>query len=164
MSWGPIQGNKGPEMKWVEAKPTGKGKSKPEYLQVARRESATSTVAVPDSGSRDFERHLAEIPHFTGAGPIKTPFPEAYRPNEPVPIWFSVLLAVSCSAKRNGEQHSVRWSCDAGRATYTNLGGEVERIEPLGVSLLGGHTMAVYWNPGETAYTVEVYRQKEKCA
>ena len=29
---------------------------------------------------------------------------------------------------------------------------------------LAGHTVAVHWMPGETAYTVEVYRQNELCA
>jgi hypothetical protein len=29
---------------------------------------------------------------------------------------------------------------------------------------MAGHTVAVYWMPGETAYTVEVYRQNELCA
>ena len=138
--------------------------SKPTQLHVARRENASDTVAFPDASSADFGMTLAETAFHSGAGPVKTPLPVASRPGEPVPIWLSALMAVSCSARRDGEQHSVRWSCVAGRATYTNPGGEAERIEPLGVSLMGGHTMAVYWNPGETAYTVEVYRQKEKCA
>jgi hypothetical protein len=40
---------------------------------------------------------------------------------------------------------------------YTNAGHEDERIEPLGVRLTGGQTLAVSWMPGETAYTFEVY-------
>ena len=133
-------------------------------MHVARREDAASPAALPSQGDADFDRDLAEIALHSGAGPIHTPLPEASRPTDPVPIWLSVLLAASCSAKRNGEQHSVRWNCVAGRATYTNPGGDAEHIEPLGVNLMAGQTMAVYWNPGETAYTVEVYRQKEKCA
>ena len=39
-----------------------------------------------------------------------------------------------------------------------------ERIEPLGVNLLGGETLAVCWTPGETAYTLEVCNRTEKCA
>jgi hypothetical protein len=89
--------------------------------------------------------------------------PEA-RPGEPVPIWLAVLFATSCKAQRDGENHVVRWNWVSGRALYTNAGRDAEHIEPLGVSLLGGHTMAVYWIPGDTAYTVEVYRQKELCA
>jgi len=68
-------------------------------------------------------------------------------------------MASSCEAQRNGENHSVRWNWSSGRATYTNAGDDAEHIHPWGVSLLGGDTMAVYWTPGETAYTVEVYRQ-----
>ncbi len=144
------------------------GKSKPKGIEVARRNHTTTPVTVPNQGDRAFDTHfendLRTHPFHAAAGPVKTPLPEASRPSEPAPVWLSVLLAASCSAGRNGEEHTVRWHCAAGRATYTNHGGEAERIEPLGVSLLGGHTMAVYWNPGETAYTVEVYRQNEKCA
>jgi hypothetical protein len=75
-----------------------------------------------------------------------------------------VLLATPCEAQRNGENHTVRWTWVSGRALYTNAGRDAEHIEPLGVSLMGGQTMAVYWMPGETAYTVEVYRQAEWCA
>ena len=95
--------------------------------------------------------------------PVEVTLPEATH-REPVPIWLAVLEATSCEAKRNGEYHAVRWKWDSGRAVYTNAGEEPEHIEPLGVRLKGGHTMAVYWMPGETAYTVEVYRQKELCA
>ena len=80
------------------------------------------------------------------------------------PVWLAALLATSCEARRNGENHAVRWDCVSGRAVYTNFGRDTEHIEPWGVSLLGGHTMEVYWQPGETAYTIEVYRQTERCA
>jgi hypothetical protein len=90
--------------------------------------------------------------------------PDVSRPDEPVPIWLAALLATSCEAQRNGENHAVRWDCVSGRALYTNAGRDAENIEPLGVSLLGGHTLAVYWMPGETAYTVETYRQAGLCA
>ena len=96
--------------------------------------------------------------------PIRTALPDAIRPAEAVPIWLAALLATSCEAQRNGENHAVRWNWVSGRALYTNKSREAEHIEPLGVSLLGGHTMAVCWMPGETAYTVEVYRQAELCA
>jgi hypothetical protein len=86
------------------------------------------------------------------------------RPGEAVPIWLAVLFATSCEAQRDGENHAVRWNWVSGRALYTNAGRDAEHIQPLGVSLLGGHTMAVYWIPGDTAYTVEVYPQKELCA
>ena len=98
------------------------------------------------------------------AGPLPARLPDASRPGEPVPIWLAALLATSCEAQRNGENHAVRWNCVSGRALYTNAGRDAENIEPLGVSLMGGHTLAVYWMPGETAYTVEVYRQAGLCA
>jgi hypothetical protein len=73
-------------------------------------------------------------------------------------------MASSCKARGNGENHAIRWDCVSGRATYTNRGGDAERIEPLGISLMSGQTLSVYWMPGETAYTVEVHRQSEMCA
>jgi hypothetical protein len=83
---------------------------------------------------------------------------------EPLPIWLSVLMATSCQARSDDSNHDVQWDRVAGRAEYTNFGHDAERIEPLGVSLLVGETLAVYWIPGETAYTMEVYSQTEKCA
>jgi len=108
--------------------------------------------------------HIAGGTMTSSAGPVRPRLPEASRPNEPVPIWLAVLQATSCEAQRNGENHAVRWSWVSGRALYTNAGRDAEHIEPLGVRLLGGHTMAVYWMPGDTAYTVEMYRQTGLCA
>jgi hypothetical protein len=73
-------------------------------------------------------------------------------------------MATPCHARSNGQHHDIRWNCVAGRAVYTNFGGDSERIEPLGVSLSVGESLAVYWTPGETAYTLDVYSQTEKCA
>ncbi len=98
-----------------------------------------------------------------GAESARTLLPEAGLQGEAVPIWLAALFATSCEVQRNGKNHAVGWDWVSGRAIYTNAGREAEHIEPLGVSLLGGHTMAVYWRPGETAYTVEVYRQSEWC-
>jgi hypothetical protein len=85
------------------------------------------------------------------------------RPEAPLterlPIWLSVLVATSCKAQSRGEYHPIAWQHDSGRAIYTNLGSAEERIEPLGVRLPSGKTVAVSWLPGETEYTVEVYRQ-----
>ncbi len=80
-------------------------------------------------------------------------------PPAAVPIWFAALWASHCQAKAKGEDRSVSWDCVSGRAIYTNRGAEEETIEPLGVRLQKGHTVAVSWNPGETAYTVEIFRQ-----
>jgi hypothetical protein len=83
---------------------------------------------------------------------------------EPTPIWLAALIATRCRAVANGEDHAVVWSQISGRAVYTNSGPDMEMIEPLGVSLQQGHTVTVFWVPGETAYTVEVYLQYELCA
>jgi hypothetical protein len=75
------------------------------------------------------------------------------------PVWLSALEASSCRAQSHGEYHEVRWQHVCGRATYTNLGSEEVHIEPLGVRVPRGKTVAVSWLPGETEYTVEVYKQ-----
>lgn len=76
---------------------------------------------------------------------------------EALPVWMSVLEASSCQAQSRRRTHPIRWQHNSGRATYTNLGREEERIEPLGVNVPRGNTVAVTWLPGETGYTVEVY-------
>src|SRR5947209_2679899 len=78
---------------------------------------------------------------------------------EPLPIWLAVLIATPCQARGEDGGHAVRWTTVAGRAMYTNFGRVPERIEPLGVQLCGGETLAVSWMPGETAYTLEVLSQ-----
>jgi hypothetical protein len=123
----------------------------------------TSTVASPNRRGGDSAGDLPAARPTASAGRVRWQLPEA-RPGEPVPIWLAVLLATACEAQHGGENHAVRWNWVAGRAVYTNAGRDAENIEPLGVSLLGGHTVAVCWIPGDTAYTVEVYRQKELCA
>jgi hypothetical protein len=75
------------------------------------------------------------------------------------PIWLSVLEATSCQARSRASKHAIRWQHVSGRATYTNLGNEEERIEPLGVNVPRGKTVAVSWLPGQTEYTVEIYKQ-----
>jgi hypothetical protein len=83
---------------------------------------------------------------------------------QPTPIWLAALVAARCSADDGCEGHSVCWNCASGRAVYTNGGANAVRIEPLGVSLQTGQTLAVSWMPGETAYTMEVYGQREMCS
>jgi hypothetical protein len=89
---------------------------------------------------------------------------EAWRAGDPLPIWLSALVAGRCWVNRNGEDRAVRWNCGSGRALYTNAGADSELIQPLGVHLQGGQTLAVCWLPGETDYTVEVYWQDGMCA
>jgi hypothetical protein len=83
---------------------------------------------------------------------------------EPAPVWLAALRAVGCQARSNGFLHEVGWHAVADRAIYTNFGRHPERIEPLGVYLPAGATLAVHWAPGDTAYTLEVYSDTEKCA
>lgn len=80
---------------------------------------------------------------------------------EPVPVWLAALIASRCAAQVDGGIHAVEWNHVRGRAIYTNSGLETELIQPLGVRLAGGDTVAVSWVPGETGYTVEVIRQQE---
>lgn len=143
---------------------TGTRTAEQSNLHIARRSMSTSMVSAPNQGDGDSAAGFPEVGIHSGGRPFRTALPEASRPSEPLPIWLSVLHATSCEALSNGQYHAVCWDLVAGRAVYTNIGREPEHIEPLGVSLLGGHTMAVYWMPGDTAYTVEVYRQRELCA
>ena len=83
--------------------------------------------------------------------------------NEPLPIWLAVLLATSCEARSHTRNHTIRWDHNSGRAMYTNAGKEDESIEPLGVRLSGGKTLAVSWGPGETSYTLEVFERTGQC-
>jgi hypothetical protein len=75
---------------------------------------------------------------------------------EPTPIWMAALMASRCLANRRGEDAAVRWNHVSGKALYTNSGADPELIQPLGVYLRGGETLAVSWIPGDTAYTLEV--------
>jgi hypothetical protein len=63
------------------------------------------------------------------------------------PIWLAVLAAT----------HPFCWDWRSGRAFYTNTGNTAIRIEPLGVQLQRGETIAVCWLRGATAYSVEVF-------
>jgi hypothetical protein len=109
----------------------------------------------PQSRVSVAERLLNETAGLRSRRPIR----RSTGAREPMPIWLAALLATQCLATVNGQDHAVRWDCIAGRAIYTNQGAAAERIEPLGVHLQSGHTLAVYWRPGETNYTLEVYSQ-----
>jgi hypothetical protein len=125
-----------------------------EHRDIAQRMSANYAVAHVRSGAQ----HHSGDPAAAAGPRVTYPRPAG---GEPVPIWLAVLMATSCEAKTGGEKHDVRWNCVAGRAVYKNSGCAAERIEPLGVSLLGGQTLAVSWVPGATAYTVEVFGQED---
>jgi len=79
------------------------------------------------------------------------------KSTQPVPVWLAALIAADCLATDGSRGRAVPWVCASGRAVYTNAGPTAERIEPLGVSLERGQTLAVWWRPGETAYSLEVY-------
>jgi len=79
---------------------------------------------------------------------------------EPLPIWMAALLASRCQATGNGADRMVPWRCVSGRAVYTNGESEVEMIQPFGVPLRRGETVAVSWRPGETTYTIELIRDE----
>jgi hypothetical protein len=76
---------------------------------------------------------------------------------QPAPVWLAALAAVTHRATRDGQDRVVGWKCASGRALYTNSGDDAELIQPLGVSLKGGQTLAVSWVPGATTYTLEVF-------
>jgi hypothetical protein len=72
---------------------------------------------------------------------------------EHAPIWFAALVANRCTAMGR----AVNWEHKSGKALYTNSARDAEHIQPFGVSLRRGETLAVWWQPGETAYTLQVY-------
>jgi hypothetical protein len=121
-------------------------------LTVASRSAAAAMV------NNATAEAVSSLP-FGGARPQ-----EKLSYTEPVPLWLAALRAVGCQARSNGLHHEVGWHAVADRAIYTNFGRHPERIEPLGVYLPAGATLAVHWAPGETAYTLEVYWDTEKCA
>ena len=115
-------------------------------------------------GVRPMSRALTVAARGTPRTYSPRPCTESSPGREPAPVWLAALMAVNCQARSSGWHHDVCWDAVAGRAIYTNFGSHTENIEPLGVSLSAGDTLAVYWAPGETAYTVEVQSDTEKCA
>src|SRR5678815_2859378 len=97
------------------------------------------------AGLRPMSRALtvaARGTHFTHSARLHQ---EGSPGREPAPVWLAALLAVNCQARSNGLHHDVCWHAVSGRAIYTNFGSHTENIEPLGVSLPAGDTLAVYW-------------------
>ncbi len=110
--------------------------------------------------SRAGTGRLAPGPRYAGPAPLMLVASRGSSEHaDPLPIWLAALIASRCEANRNGTMRAVNWNCISGRAVYTNDGADPELIQPLGVRLQGGHTLAVSWIPGETEYTLEVYRQ-----
>ena len=116
--------------------------------------------AAPEQSPARLQMRLSLLPaHGKLAGFGGSAAPGIQPPEPAIPIWFAALLAALCLAKAQGGDRDVSWNCISGRAVYTNRGLEEETIEPLGVRLQGGHSVAVSWGPGETSYTVEIFRQ-----
>ena len=115
--------------------------------------SCTQSHAGPRGASRGAawhsRLHLVAAPACRTAAEANT--------SDAVPIWMAALLASSCQVVANSEERSMRWDCVSGRAIYTNRSQETEFIQPLGVRLEGGDTLAVWWQPGATAYTWEIF-------
>ena len=114
--------------------------------------------------SNGFQRDMARPATAQSALGISMLAPAADVLPEPVPVWLAALIATRCAATAGDGIHAVEWNHVRGRAIYTNSSVETELIQPLGVRLAGGDTVAVSWVPGETGYTVEVIRQQELCA
>src|ERR1022692_2334189 len=107
------------------ARPAGQSE-----LHIARRTITTSTVAKPNSGGGDSAADLSAVCLYSGAGPVRTPLPEASRPSEPVPIWLAVLLATSCEARGNANTGSGDGP-DAGEPLLAELQPRRQRLRKL---------------------------------
>jgi hypothetical protein len=97
-------------------------------------------------------------PRKTVCAPRHTARSAVRQAIEATPIWLAALIATRCQATRAGEGATVSWKSVSGKAVYTNAGVDTEMIQPLGVALEGGQTLAVSWIPGDTAYTLEVFQ------
>ena len=84
----------------------------------------------------------------------------ANKRHEHAPIRLAALVANVCTAMGR----AVDWQHKSGKALYTNSARDAEHIQPFGVSLRRGETLAVWWQPGETAYTLEVYNDRSAVA
>jgi hypothetical protein len=128
-------------------------RDKENWQSTRRMTAAASAQIIPAEGWRPAGRR----PCAHGkSGPVQQVRSTAASKAR-VPVWLAALIAARCQAEGEGENHTIGWDCVSGRAIYTNSGATMERIEPLGVSLQRGQTLAVSWRPGETTYTVEVY-------
>jgi hypothetical protein len=142
--------------------------NQPRWRRVARRQHRSRQalpmgIALTVTGRGANATSSVALLRSTSTAP---PAPTSVDPHggAPIPVWLSALLATPCQARSLGMDREIRWHPVAGRALYTNPGGQAERIEPLGVTLPAGNTLAVYWSPGETGYTLEVFSSTERCA
>ena len=80
-------------------------------------------------------------------------FQQGQGESDPGPVEAEIAVqaqraACACQAQAGGQSQTVQWNCVSGRAQYTNFGPDTVVIQPLGVRLHGGHTLAVSWAPG----------------
>ena len=132
-----------------------------------QEDSRVVPMVVPfPSGVRASEApdHHAGLPGSSALSVPAVSHLENMLSGEPAPVWLAALVAARCRAQSQATYHEIRWRAVRGRAVYTNFGPCTERIEPLGVDLPAGDTVAVWWEHGDTAYATEVYSDSEKCA
>jgi hypothetical protein len=89
---------------------------------------------------------------------LTTTAPISLEHRAELPIWLAALLASGCEAADRTHIHCMEWSCTAGQALYTNCRWDVEEIQAFGVRLGTGERLIVSWQPGETGYTVQIWR------
>jgi hypothetical protein len=127
--------------------------------------TAATANQSPMSGTNRSEQRLPGVPVSGRPGsPASRAAAHTARRidlGEAVPVWLGALIAASCQAAVNGTSHAIEWYNLAGRAIYTNSGGETELIHPLGIHLGHGDTLAVSWIPGQTEYSFEVLRHAD---
>jgi hypothetical protein len=127
--------------------------------------AAATAKQSPMSGPNRSEQRLPGVPVSGRPGPpaSRAAAHTAGRIDlgEAIPVWLAALIAASCQAAVNGTCRAIEWYSSAGRAVYTNSGGETELIHPLGIHLGQGDTLAVSWMPGQTEYSFEVLRQAD---
>jgi hypothetical protein len=69
---------------------------------------------------------------------------------------MAVLVATGCRAVSNAGEQAIQWESAGGRAVYTNTSADTQLIQPLGVSLQAGHTLAIHWAYGDSAYAMKI--------
>ena len=112
--------------------------------------------------SRYVVKSLSEMQAERNAKPSAPGLPgesEAQKGYGRFPVWMAALITSGCRATVAGADRQVQWHCVNGSAHYTNEAPGELLIQPLGIRLESGHTLAVSWRPGETEYAFEVFQQ-----
>lgn len=88
---------------------------------------------------------------------MPTPRRQPATATEPMPIWMAALLASAAGRK-------VSWEWLGGRAVFRNRSARPELIEPLGLRVGRGESVVVTWLPGQSEYTIQLYRRNSLAA